>query len=541
MTQQGDVNSDACRAERYVALVRQLPPRNYIHMLVQLFFSDLEWYYGVIDEKVFYRELHAWNNLPYAALKRGPHSLPTDMRAFPALLFQVIAHALLFSPTRLGPALADIKYAPGMTLADVASEYSEAGEAVVLLLRKGGDATMAQVQAGLLRASFLKSTASVVQAWHTIGATIRDGQEWGLHTVPGNIGGSPLDSVDAAALDGVEYRARLWLMLHLWDGHMGVVLGRPLATRLNCKDWLDVFVEIGRGDPTPFRMFLLGYDVAYRYLQDIESLANSSTDATRKQDILDRAASIDTAITDGLRNLPTWAKDDITDPALTVSHPWLPSARETLLTEVNFVLLAVHRPFVSLSQRSRDQARQAALQILAAQRRLFGMSEPREYLPFNLIFATFDAMVLLATLYILFPGEIQSPLAAAELFTSMEWGLARLETMKMDGRNKLAACAFDAVQSLYKKMQKQRKKRPREEEECGSGAVAGLATTEPSVAAGSEAPTSESDGMFLEDDDWADLQELGDLPFALFPNGLTTPENTDTTEDPSLSPRAERA
>lgn len=543
---------DMNAAERYIALIRQLPSQSHIKRLVQLFFTDLEWYYGVIDEDVFQSALLVWNNVPYTTLRRGPHHLPPEIRAFPALLFHVLAHALLFLPTRLTSALADVKYAPGMTFADLATDYSEAGEAVVSLLRNSDDATMAKVQAGLLRASFLKSTASVVQAWHKIGEAIRDGQELGMASVLDNFAENPVDSMDVSTLDETERRAKLWLMLHLWDGHMGIVLGRPMVTRLESCDWVALFLAIDQRReklqgqswstespdvtahrPTPFGMFLVGYKVAYKYLQDIEDLAKMGTDNSKEQQVLDCVNEIDASVTQGLQTLPTWAKHGSGDQTLTTSETWLPAARETLLTEVYFVVLAVHRPFVFLSQRSRDGARQAALHILAAQTRLFGMYEPREYLPFNFIFATFDALVLLATLHILFPSDAQSSYESKELFARMEWGLSRLNAMRMDGCNRLAACAFDTVQALYTKMQTRRKKRPRDED--GTYVAARSLRTESETAVGSSVGTTPSrSGNTLRTDDlstilssdegwrgdWTDLQELGDLPFELFSNEM---------------------
>ncbi|UPK95491.1 hypothetical protein LCI18_006426 [Fusarium solani-melongenae] len=455
-------NSDT--ATRYKSLVRQLPSQRHIEVLLQSFFSDIAWYYDIIDQNSITEQLSSWNQVSYSTLSQGPFSLPPDVRAFPSLLFQLLAQALLFLPVKSAHVLNDLKFAPDMAFADLAIEYSDAGSAIAAMLGNR-DTSLAKVQAGLLRASFQKSMGLVVEAWHTLGGTIRDAQEIGLHRVGSLSLDDALDASDATSsskcLRDVEMRARLWLTLHLWDGHMGVVLGRPMSTRVDVNSLTSQFEAIERrkeiiqghegGESqhlTPFSFILCGYRTAYKYLQEIHELESCGGSSQDKQQTVER---IHAAITDNMRCLPEWAQVNSSndyDPSFLHSRPWLPAARETLSTEIYFALLALHRPFIFSTPRSRDTAHKAALQILVSQNRLFSMTEPREYLPFNLVFATFDAMVLIATIHILFPTENLEQFEVS--LRSIEWGLARLESTKPC--NKMASFAFDVVQALYAKM-----------------------------------------------------------------------------------------
>ncbi|KAL2693447.1 hypothetical protein Neosp_000007 [[Neocosmospora] mangrovei] len=453
-----DQNSDM--ATRYKSLIRQLPPQRHIEVLLRFFFSEVAWYYDIIDQASITEQLSSWNQVPYSKISQGPFSLPPDARTFPALLFQLLAHALLFLPVKDAHVLNHLKYVPDMAYADLAIEYSDAGSAIASMLGNR-DTTLAKVQAGLLRASFQKSTGFVAEAWHTLGGTIRDAQEIGLHCVGSVSLDDALDRSDAIGpsncLRDVEMRTKLWLLLHLWDGHMGVVLGRPMSTKVDFSSLMSLFEDIeGREEfiqghesgesqrLTPFSFILCGYRTAYRYLQDIHELESSGSSSQDKQQTVER---IHAAITDNMRCLPEWARAKNNSNEYD-QHPWLPAAREALLTEVHFTLLALHRPFIFSIPSSRHKAHKAALQILASQDRLFSMTEPREYLPFNLVFATFDAMVLIATIYILFPNENLEQLDAS--VRSIEWGLRRLDAMKTC--NKMADLAFDVVQALYTKL-----------------------------------------------------------------------------------------
>jgi hypothetical protein len=157
--------------ERYKSLIRQLPARTYVEKLVELYFVHFNWQYYGIDEDVFRRQLQEWNNLPFSLLTNGgPHALPPDLRAFPALLFQILATALLVLPSgsetsdsNSDPTFDSLKYAGNMTFEDLALDYSESGVAITSLLGKR-QMSVTTVIAGFLRASFLKYMALVTEA-----------------------------------------------------------------------------------------------------------------------------------------------------------------------------------------------------------------------------------------------------------------------------------------------------------------------------------------------------------------------------------------
>jgi hypothetical protein len=448
-------------ALHYRNYVRQLPSQKHINALTRIFFTDIAWYYDIIDEVSFLQQLSSWNMVPYSIITQDPSNLPHHLLPFPALLFQILAQALLLLPLNASDLIQDLKHRPDMSFADLAAEYSESGHEILALLGTKRTA-LSKVQAGLLRASFQKSTGSVVEAWHTLGATIRDAQEVGLHQM-GSV--QHTTSVAAASssverLGDLEIRTRLWLVLHLWDGHMAVVLGRPMATRVDHDILISLLdsIEARKSHLSgavpgvhkrlePFTFILEGYRAAYRYLQDIHDLESSGLPRVDKYRTIE---TIHASIVQNMRRLPDCVKVDSTESSRQAesSDPWLPAARETLFTELHFVLLALHRPYVFSVPRSREEAHNAALRVLASQSRLFNMSASREYQPFNLIFATFDAMVLIVANYILFPHENGSRLGAS--VNNIQWGLERLDWMRSN--NQLAASAYDVVQSLYQKM-----------------------------------------------------------------------------------------
>ncbi|EAU33981.1 predicted protein [Aspergillus terreus NIH2624] len=209
-TRQATFRNDANR--KYKEAVRQLPSQACIDLLVQTFFSDINWQYDVLDEGSFKEQLVAWRDIVLRP---------------PTLLFQVLALALLFHPPH-DEMIGSLITMADMTFHDLGGEYSDTGADLFALLGKR-DLTIATVQAGLLRASFLKSSGKVIEAWHTLGATIRDAQEIGLHTgriVSDQSPVRPKRGRESVSLVG----HKIWVVLHIWDVHMAVVLGRPIAT-----------------------------------------------------------------------------------------------------------------------------------------------------------------------------------------------------------------------------------------------------------------------------------------------------------------------
>ncbi|KXH32573.1 hypothetical protein CNYM01_11477 [Colletotrichum nymphaeae SA-01] len=374
----------------------------------------------------------------------GPENLSISIRAFPALLLEVLALALQFHPDGNDEALQGLKYAPDIDFADLAADYSNVGHQIMYMLGSK-DISLNKIQAGLMEAFFEKSIGSVIEAWHTLGRTIRDAQELGLHRRRVWETSPPAENVMQAPMFSLE--RKLWFVLHLWDAHMAIVLGRPMTTRLDSSCVSSTSLTAASPPMsledvaiTPFEFMVCGYHTAYKYLQEIHDLDIKNKDAQ------EAVQKIHSAVISNISRLPAWAT--VASPVLDSRYPWLPAARETLITEVYFVLLALHRPFVSSLSSSRVEAHMAALKMLASQNRLFEHAGALLYRGFALVFSTFDAMVLVAATYIRAPDDAQHLLA--ESVNRLEWGLARLDAMR--SRNVMAGYAYDVVRVLFRKM-----------------------------------------------------------------------------------------
>jgi hypothetical protein len=434
--------------KKFRKLIRQLPPQTCMDILIQTFFNNVNWQYDLLDEEPFQKQLAAWGNVSYSDIQTGIDRLAPEMKVFPALLFQVLAQALLFHSPE-DESINTLMVMPGMSFHELGMEYSDAGAKMLLLLGKR-EISIATVQAGLLRASFLKSSGKVVEAWHALKATICDAQEIRLHTGRPLLARLDMDENDSRD-SHIDHR--IWVVLHIWDIHMAVVLDRPIATDLKLADFAGTVENDQRRQeifshwksetdpPRAFDVILAGYNVAYRYFTDIHQLEQNGT---RVEDY-SKVTSIHAAIKENLDMLPSWCQ--LENPSTKFDQAlrcrWLPIAREGLFSLIHLVFLTLHRPYIFSMTNSRMEAIKAGIAILRAQEQLFQQLEPHQCKVFNPVYASFDAIVLIMAICLRFPDEER----LGECLQVVQRGIQMLNAI---GKfNSMARSAHAVVCSLY--------------------------------------------------------------------------------------------
>ncbi|KAI2617465.1 hypothetical protein GGR54DRAFT_208057 [Hypoxylon sp. NC1633] len=449
--------------ERYKALVRSLPARIYVEKLAEIYFRDINWQYFTIDEPFFRGLMDQWYNMPFNLLTTsGPQALDPMLRAFPALLFQLLACSLLYLPEGTEETFESLKYTTNMTFEDLASDYSETGVSILTLLGKR-QMSIITVLAGWVRAAFLKYTGMVTEAWHQVGTSIRDGQEIGLHRDQLDPQPSPDDSTEEALekMWMAQSRRRVWMNLLGWDLHTGAVLGRPTSVdyRLMSRSLpVDSLIPkdrrkspiVQRGDndpPTPLTRAIWSWETMrpLRDILDLEKEGPFPKDFSKveriHQELLDLHA----------RTPPPFRLEN---PDTRFDHLpecwWLPYVRPTLPQLMSFNVMALHRPYVFTRASSRHEALKASLEMLEAQKRYFSLLKPQQHTTFSLFFGTFDAIIMAASIYIIFPKEHSEMLPKVR--QHFEWAIDRFE--KMSSRNRLAQAAIGVLHAIYVRFKK---------------------------------------------------------------------------------------
>ncbi|KAM0347925.1 hypothetical protein ACHAPU_004424 [Fusarium lateritium] len=455
-SRRGSPGKELALREKYKAIIRQLPARNYIQKLVEMYMRGFNWQYYPIDPDILYVQLEEWNSLPFSVLSDvGPRGLKPELRAFPAVIFQIIATALLLLPERPDSTFDPLKFAGGMSFEDLAVEYSESGQAILDLLGKR-HLSLTTVQAQFLRASFHKFTAKVTDAWHTISVAIRDAQDLGMHR----------DSLDPKAKDStvesilenqwlIQRRRRIYLLLATWDLNCAMILGRP-----GTVDWnqtlptppVDAPIPENRNKtpvaprgeddyPTPITRILWNLELCgpLRAIQNLEIGGSYPMDPIKIDEIHQSILDLDKGIPPSFRmDNPDTRWDHLPE-----TH-WYSANRFYFASLHGFSKMALHRPFIFNRIESRVEAIHASLKTLEVQKMTFEGLPPDSWRNFMLFFASFDAIVLLASVYILFPREHKE--FTAKTIEHFQWTIERFSAIQE--RNPLAKSAQGVLRAI---------------------------------------------------------------------------------------------
>ena len=425
--------------EKYKSLIRQLPGKVYTDKLIHIFMNKFNYQYYAVDPVLFYKQLEQWNALPFSLLSSsGPQALPPDLRVFPAVLFGVVAIGLLALPED-DPAFESLKYARNMTFEDLAIDYSDASEAIVNLFGKK-NLNVSTVLAHFLRAHFLKYIARVTESWHMISVATREAQELGMHR--DSLDPKPEDSSIESILENqwqIQRRRNLYSVLMIWDINMAVCLGRPQMESRHSpptppmdapipKDTSQTPVMPRDDEKEPLtpitrNLYWLKMIKPLRDIQDLEQEGSYPKDFAKVDRIHQAFMELEANMPPALRDQNPDTRWDGRPDTL-----WLREARSGLRQCHYFGLMALHRPYIFSRKQSRLEAIRASLGMLEVQKRDFEASEPISWRNFMNFFGSFDAIVLITSIYIVFPYEhpefkniaLQHFHAAVERFSAMQ-------------------------------------------------------------------------------------------------------------------------
>jgi hypothetical protein len=159
----------------YYGYVRRLPSKTQCETLWNSFFTTINDVNSALSEVIFREQLAQWWRDGYEILlQEGPESLPADLKFFPALMFQVMAVALLFLPVELEAQLDDLKFSPSQTLSELSREFSECGVSLSSII-KAQKPSLVAVQQSFLRDVWLTNVGDLLQAWNHSGQSVKYG------------------------------------------------------------------------------------------------------------------------------------------------------------------------------------------------------------------------------------------------------------------------------------------------------------------------------------------------------------------------------
>lgn len=202
-------------SDKYLSILRQLPYRLYVNILVDLFFKNVAWQYAVIDRSYFFDEFRAFYEYSPRLWSDKQATVPPEVLQFPALLFQIVALAIQFLPQDYDRILDDLRM--GRSFQELATLYSDLGIEIFSSFGRRIDGLNC-VEARFLRVCFLKTYGHTTEAWHALGLAIQEAEEIGIHRQNEDFDSTGLSSEHICGkMWDLERERRISLNLFLWD------------------------------------------------------------------------------------------------------------------------------------------------------------------------------------------------------------------------------------------------------------------------------------------------------------------------------------
>jgi len=346
-------------------------------LLVQIFFNNVNYHYYIVYPPRFLEEYKEWWD------RRARHE-PVTLQ-WTSLLVVIIACATQHLDFDVKPKIeADL----GEISEDLTERYNNLSRDLAAMI-PNGRYHLINVQRMLHSIYWYKSEARFVEAWHLIGAAVREAQELGLHADSESNGLPEFER---------EMRRRIWCILATWDWQFASGLCRPTMI-----DHGDVHVKpptltLENVDPSPLLYMKLQSECITTLAARFKAPKNVKTAAETQENkrIIEKWMHSWPAVYDV--DNPDYSKDR--------QAPWATSHRFYLHTMAYLMILNPIRPFLtkSYSRSSPPEERQVRADgIYYALRNLDTTCQWAEFSSHQdgryhfIIFSLFDTATVLCT------------------------------------------------------------------------------------------------------------------------------------------------
>ncbi|CAE7171712.1 unnamed protein product [Rhizoctonia solani] len=311
-------------------LVQDLPPKSVADTLVDFYFTHINYTRYPLYEPAFRVSYDSiWTN--------GVRVSPSDARFLP-LLFVVMATAVRLAPEHIA---GDLR-----TRRVTSLRYYWSSRRTLTLASAIQNESLELLLARLLSARFLIFDRRITECWSQLGAAVRTAHALGLHRDGAKLGLDPFQT---------EYRRRIWSYLYHADRTHALLLGRPHSIQ---DDYTDTMPPMNIEDselliatasplrphplsqPTHMTFVILRHQLA-KIIGHIVHHFQFVRSHLRYQEVL----NLDNELQQFVASLPPHYSLD-PDTSLDAVLDFLPVHRFLIVTEVYFVRISLHRPYL---------------------------------------------------------------------------------------------------------------------------------------------------------------------------------------------------
>ncbi|OAX36194.1 hypothetical protein K503DRAFT_321994 [Rhizopogon vinicolor AM-OR11-026] len=308
-------------------LLQELPPQRLSDVLIDHYFSAINWTRYPVSEDDF--------RAAYVSLCTNGVGANTNDARFLPLLFVVLAISVRLAPEHLA---GDIR-----TRRVTSLRYYWSSRRSLLIAAAIQPDSLDIVLTRLLSARFLTFDRRITECWSQLGAAVRTAQALGLHRDAAPMG------LDPAQL---ENRRRIWSYLYHADRSYALVLGRPHAIQddytctlppLNIDD--DFSPTAIRHPPPLSSPTLMTFVILRHHLASIIGRMVHHFQKVKSPSHYSDVLALDDDLLKFVSNLPPHFSLE-PDTSIDEAKPFIPVHRFLLITEVLFVRVSLHRPYL---------------------------------------------------------------------------------------------------------------------------------------------------------------------------------------------------
>ncbi|KAG8910276.1 hypothetical protein FRC01_006418 [Tulasnella sp. 417] len=343
-------------------LVQDLPPRSLSDVLIDYYFTSVNYTRYPIYEPSFRTSYEAICN-------NGIRVHPNDIRFLP-LLFVVLAIAARLAPEHI---LGDERQKRLTSL-----RYYWSSRRSILIAAAIHSDSFEIILTRILSVRFLTFDRRITECWAQLGAAVRAAQAVGLHRDPGKMNLDPFQT---------EYRRRIWAYLYHADSTFALLLGRPRAIHddycdtvppLNVDDEeiLDhvrsYANQLAPGMPPPQQLPKLTdhpltvpthttFTILRHQLAKIMGHIAHHFQLVRHHSHYSEVLALDEELQRFINKLPPHYSVE-PDTSLDAQFPYVPVHRFLIVTEVFFIRISLHRPYVLRKHERFNASRRASFE-----------------------------------------------------------------------------------------------------------------------------------------------------------------------------------
>ncbi|KAG1806755.1 fungal-specific transcription factor domain-containing protein [Suillus plorans] len=308
-------------------LLQELPPQRFSDVLIDHYFAAINWTRYPVCEADF--------RTAYASLCANGVGANTNDARFLPLLFVVLAISVRLAPEHLA--------GDARTRRVTSLRYYWSSRRSLLIAAAIQPDSLDIVLTRLLSARFLTFDRRITECWSQLGAAVRTAQALGFHRDAAPTGLDPAQ---------VENRRRIWSYLYHADRSYALVLGRPHAIQddytstlppLNIDD--DFSPAVIRNPPSLSSPTLMTFVILRHQLASIIGRIVHHFQKVKSPSHYSDVLTLDDDLLKFVSNLPPHFSLD-PDTSLDETKPFIPVHRFLLITEVLFVRVGLHRPYL---------------------------------------------------------------------------------------------------------------------------------------------------------------------------------------------------